>query len=129
MSVDLTQFLSAQRAIKVASATYDFSRDGGAIGNRYGNSEIVPAGSVIIAWAAYVSTAITFDGTGHLYVDVGRVDIGEPYVTDEYVRAAWLTNSAGVVPVTDEPVTFNITGANVTAGVVRAWVFYLPTAS
>jgi len=126
VSLDLTALLAAQRAIKVARADYDFTRDGGATGQPDIQSELVPADSLVIGVAMWTSVALTFAGGGVLTFYVGPVTIGAPIAGLNQMAAGWELAIAIPPMPADIPIRAAITVGTVTAGAVTVWVFYLP---
>ena len=126
MSLDLSALLATQRAIKIAKADYDFSRDGGAAEVIPIESEIIPSGSIILGEMIYTTDLIVKSGGGVIAL----------YLEGNLLLSADLTagnqkidlNDAGaaIVTLADRAINAIITVSTVTAGKFTAWVFYLP---
>jgi hypothetical protein len=127
VSIDYTALLGLSAGIQVAKADYDFTRDGGAGGYPAINTDIIPAGSLILGYAVLTTTALTYAGGGGLSFQANNQYLATPSATLDYIVAAWFSGVLSVQPATGVPIVASISGGTVTAGAVKIWVFYLPT--
>jgi hypothetical protein len=127
VAIDYTALLGLAEGIKVAKADYDFTRDGGAPGVFPVNSEILPAGSLVVGYIILTTVAFTFVPTGAMVFIVGQRQLLAPSVALNYVRAVW-PDAAQSVPLPGGwAVQAYIANAACTAGAATIWLFYLPT--
>lgn len=127
MSVDLTSLLQGQRAIKVARADYDFARDGAGPFSVPINSEVIPSGSIIVGYAVYTSTGLTFSGASSLeFILQGQV-VAIADATLGRIAAALYTGVAAFITTAERAIEGYISAAAATAGAATLWLFYLPT--
>jgi hypothetical protein len=127
VSLDIGALLATQRAIGVARADYDFTRDGGAIGIVSLNSETVPAGSVVLGGSIHVSTGMTFSTTGVLAVWLGTTQVGAPPAGPDEARSWWWYDLPAVITDAARAITAFISNDVCTAGKFTIWLYYLPT--
>lgn len=127
MSIDINTLLGNTNGIQVAKADYDFARDGGALYNCPANSEIIPAGSIIIGYAIYTSTGLVFSTAGTLGFTVAGVLVATAPPTVGNIIAALYTGVAAFVTTAARSIEAYISGSTITAGAATIWLFYLPT--
>jgi hypothetical protein len=127
VSIDLSGLLGTQRAIRVARADYDFARDGGGVGYRSINGEIIPEGSLILGKETLTTTAITFATTGAIAPRIQGSSLGDVDVALNHRVSEWYTGDAALITTADVPILVWINNDAVTAGAFTLWVFYLPT--
>lgn len=126
MVVDINSLLGGNAGIQVAKADYDFARDGGALYNCPANSELIPAGSIIIGYAIYTSTGLAFSTAGTLSFTVAGVTVGTALPTLGNIVAALYTGVAAFVTTAARSIEAYISGSTITAGAATIWLFYLP---
>lgn len=120
---------------KVARARYDFSVDGGAIGDiSISSSSLIPAGAYIVGGYAQVDTAVTGGASAELAIKVeGAADIvasaavsGAPWSTTGFKDIVPDNTGSTVVKTTAaRTVTATVAVAALTAGVVDIVLFYV----
>ena len=127
MAIDYTALLGLGAAIQVATAHYDFARDGGAVGAVYPSSAIIPSGAIVLGWVVVCTEHVTFAGAGSL--NWGFADITLEYlpVLPGQVKVGWNSEASYMILDRDQPLNAIILGFEVTAGKSRLSVFYLPT--
>lgn len=122
-------------SLKVARARWDFSVDGGAVGDiAIGSTGQIPAGAYIVGGYAQVDTAVTGGGSATLAIKVeGAGDIvaaaavsGAPWSTTGFKDIVPdSTGSTVVVTTAARTITATVGTAALTAGVVDVVLFYV----
>jgi hypothetical protein len=127
VSLDLASLLSTQRAIRVARCDYDFARDGGAAELIPVQSEIIPAGSIVLAEMIYTTETIVKAGGGVIALYLEGTQLLSASLTAEHQKIDFNDDGVAIVTLGDRAINVNITVSAVTAGKFTAWIFYLPT--
>lgn len=127
MTIDVGSLLATQRQVAVARADYDFARDGAGPFSVPINSEVIPSGSILLGYAAYTSTGLTFSGASSLEFIVQGQVLATADPTLGRIVAALFTGVAAFVTTAARSIEGYISAAAATAGSATVWLFYLPT--
>jgi hypothetical protein len=125
MSLDVNQLLGLTSALAVAKADYDFDRDGGGPYALPVNTELIPAGALIVGASVYTDEALVFSAGGTLYFRVQGTIIAAASATEGYITGALITGVAGLLTDRAVGIEVYVDTSALTAGKARAAVYYI----
>ena len=118
---------------KVARADYDFSVDGGAVGDITLRGDTIPSGAVVVDALLHVETALTSGGAATVAIKTeGAADInaadaisGAPWSTTGAKRGDFTATTAPVKTTAARSITATVATAALTAGKFAVLVWYV----
>lgn len=129
--------LTNTTGLRVAHAKYDFAVDGGVTGLITPvDADTIPDNAIMVGGTINSPTAVTSDGSATLAIGTAAGSAADA-IKDATAKASYSADALlDVVPTFDVPVkmtaagriTFTIGTADLTAGVVEVWVFYVVAA-
>lgn len=128
MVLDINSLLGTNRAIGVARADYDFTRDGGALYAHDVPTETIPDGSIIVGFMIHTTRAITTSLAGVLSFVVNGLVLGPAAPTLDYVYQLFLTGVASPPTVGARSIEAYVSVGALTDGAATIYVYYLPVA-
>ena len=110
---------------RVAKATYDFSKLGGATGNALGLGAVIPKGAVISRVVGNATTDFTSGGSATVAINIGSTEVNAATAFDDatYTDADEHFSALTVLAANSE-VNIDIATAALTAGVYVIYVEY-----
>jgi hypothetical protein len=127
MAIDYSALLGLTAGLHVATVDYDFDRDGGAVGVHTMSGDVVPDGSLLIAFVTLTTKTMVYTGNGQ-----GELRLGDAYITNPQDAAgeatrAWDAGNPATVVSGDKQPSFAVVTDVCTAGAFTAWLLYVPT--
>jgi len=130
--------LTTATGLRVARAKYSFAVDGGAQGLiTPADSDTIPDNAIIVGGQINSTTAVTSDGSATVAIGTSagssataiKGATGKASYSADALLNAVPTFAAGLKLTAAGTITFTIGAADLTAGVIEVWVFYVVAAA